>query len=131
MEESRLDEFCNRVVGFLEGLNIPYLVIGGVAASVIGEPRMTQDIDLILFIKKNSAKQVLESAIVQGFEVKIEIELERIRQTGTFRLNQGLFHADIIIASTQLEESAFARAQKIKFIDRMAYFPSPKGFDSL
>lgn len=126
MAESRLDQFCEAVIGFLEESEMPYLVIGGVAVSVISEPRMTQDIDLIVSIEKQDVRDFLESAMANGFELDIERELQRIEQIGTFRLNRGSFHTDVIIASIPLEESAFARAQKIKLVGKMASFPSPE-----
>lgn len=105
---------------------MPYLVIGGLAISVIGEPRLTQDINLIVAIREDDIHAFLEKAIGNGFEVDMEKELQRIELTGTFRLRRGLYHADIIIASISLEESAFARSQKIKLLDRMVPFPSPE-----
>jgi len=126
MAKSRLDQFCEAVINFLEESKKPYLVIGGVAVSVIGEPRMTQDIDLIVSIQKQDISHFLESAIANGFELDIEKELVKVERTGTFRINRGPFHADIIIASTSLEKSAFARAQKIRLIDRVVSFPSPE-----
>jgi len=124
--ESGLDEFCSAVIDFFERENVSYLVIGGLAVSVIGEPRMTQDIDLIVAIKKQDVPTFLEDALRNGFELDIEKELQRTELTGTFRLRRELYHADIIIASISLEESAFARSQKIKLLDRMVPFPSPE-----
>lgn len=126
MVENRLDRFCEAVIDFLEASNVTYLVVGGVAVSIIGEPRMTQDIDLIVSLKKQEIRPFLESALAHEFEINIEKELQQIKQTGTFRLGLGAFHADIIIASTPFEESAFVRVQRIKFMDKIASFPSPE-----
>ena len=40
-----LPEIFQAVIGLLEQTNTPYLLIGGIAQAVIGEPRMTQDVD--------------------------------------------------------------------------------------
>ncbi len=38
------------VVAWLDENATPYVVVGGVAASVLGEPRQTRDVDLIAAI---------------------------------------------------------------------------------
>ena len=42
-----LYELLERVVQTLERLRIPYLVTGSVASMAYGEPRLTNDIDLV------------------------------------------------------------------------------------
>lgn len=42
----------------LEELRIPYLVSGSVAAIFYGEPRMTNDIDIILFLESKDVKRL-------------------------------------------------------------------------
>jgi hypothetical protein len=129
MVESRFDQFFKEVIDFLEASQVRYLVIGGIAVSVIGEPRMTQDIDLIISLKKQDVQDFLETAKTYGFEIDIKQELQRIKRTGTFKLSHRPFHADVIIASIPLEESAFRRAQRIKLLDKIVSFPSPEDFD--
>jgi len=126
VRENILDEFYVAVINFMEQSQVPYLIIGGLAVSVIGEPRMTQDIDLIVSVEKQNVHTLLESAINSGFELNIKRELHRVKETGTFRLNRGHFYADVIIASTLLEESAFTRVQRIKLVNKIASFPSPE-----
>ncbi len=126
MTKNSLDKFYTDVVDFLDESKIQYLIIGGLAVSVIGEPRMTNDIDIIVSIKKQNIQHILKNAKKCGWTVNIDRELQRIKETGTFRLNSEFFHLDVIIASTLLEEKAFARAQKIKLGNRIASFPSPE-----
>lgn len=40
-------KLLERIVGILENLHIPYLITGSVAAMAFGEPRMTNDIDVV------------------------------------------------------------------------------------
>jgi hypothetical protein len=44
------DAFCREAVDFLTGASTPYLIIGGLAVAVIGEPRMTGDVDVIGYL---------------------------------------------------------------------------------
>jgi len=123
---NRLDEFCETATDLFEGSKVRYLIVEGVAVSPIGEPRMTQDIGLIASIQKEDVRRFLEAASQRGFESDIEKESERVERTGTFVLKSGFFRADVIIASIPLEESAFGRSQRVRFMNRMASFASPE-----
>ncbi len=57
-----LDQFYSNLVIFLEESKSDYVIIGGLAVSVIGEPRMTHDIDPILSIQKKRIKLVDQKA---------------------------------------------------------------------
>lgn len=41
-------DLLRRTVELLEGLAIPYMIVGSFASSVHGEPRLTQDIDIVI-----------------------------------------------------------------------------------
>ena len=47
----------------LEALGLQYMITGGVAAVIYGDPRFTRDIDLILELPKPDAKGLLLSLI--------------------------------------------------------------------
>ena len=51
MEQVRdyeLRAFLTHVIGVLERLGIPYMVVGGFAAILYGEPRLTIDVDIVV-----------------------------------------------------------------------------------
>ncbi|MFQ6058146.1 MAG: hypothetical protein ACE5MB_04600 [Anaerolineae bacterium] len=48
MAEIELLDFFEYVVTVLEQLGIPYMVVGGFAAIVHGEPRFTADVDIVV-----------------------------------------------------------------------------------
>ena len=43
------DTFCRDAIDLLDRAGTPFLIIGGLAVAMIGEPRMTGDIDVIAF----------------------------------------------------------------------------------
>lgn len=47
-----LPETFNKIASFLNKEKYGYLIIGGMAASVLGAPRMTHDIDFCILIGK-------------------------------------------------------------------------------
>ena len=46
-------ELLKTIVDVLEDLQIPYLVTGAVASIAYGEPRLTNDIDIVADLKKS------------------------------------------------------------------------------
>lgn len=126
MTKQTLDQFYVQAIDLLDELKFPYVIIGGLAVSLIGEPRMTLDIDFILSIPEKDIQHFLKTAIDRGFDLNMKKELQRINQTGTFRFSMGLFHADVILASSEFESSVFKRRKKIKLAGKKAYFPSPE-----
>lgn len=48
--ENRLLKALRRAVQFLEREGIPFVVVGGLANAVWGEPRATRDVDLKVYI---------------------------------------------------------------------------------
>ncbi len=118
-----LEEVYRKAVAFLNK-KFDYLVIGGIAAGVMGEPRVTGDIDFCIFIKKKGIKDFLEKAKKEGFKFDQREVIKKVEETGTFKIWCEDFHIDFIIASTKFEEKAFKRRQKITFQKIEAFFPS-------
>ena len=114
------------VVRVLEHDQIPYLIIGGVAQAVIGEPRMTQDVDCIVAVQTDQIAGLLNSLAAEGFEADPKIIRERVDSTGTFSVQRGRWHVDVILASTEFEQSAFKRAQRIRLYDLDVNLPTPE-----
>jgi hypothetical protein len=50
-------ELVRRFVLPLEGLGFPYMVTGPVAAMAYGEPRLTNDVDVVIALKPQDAKR--------------------------------------------------------------------------
>jgi len=121
-----LDQFYTNIIDFLEESKSTYVIIGGLAVSLIGEPRMTLDVDLILSLPKDEIKRFLMNVANKGYELNIQKESKRIEDTGTFRFSMGFFHADVILASSTFEDSMFKRRKRLELAGRKAYFPSPE-----
>jgi predicted nucleotidyltransferase len=121
-----LEDVYKKVVTFLNRGKYKYLIIGGVAAGTLGEPRITADVDVDIIIDKKSIPDFLDKATYAGFSVLKEKCLVSARRTGVFQINLEDFHVDFIIASTDLETTAFERAKTIKLYGIKAFFPSPE-----
>lgn len=100
---------------------IQYFVTGSVASIVYGEPRLTNDIDLVIFLNKIEVKRFVRAFPAEQFycppEEIILNELNR-EAYGHFNLihHQSGFKADIYLAGKEkLQHWAFDNIQKIEF----------------
>jgi hypothetical protein len=118
--------FCQRAFDFLEQSGIRHLVIGGLAVGVVGEARTTADVDVIGFASVDEALALIAKASDAGFEVRPDVERERLHATGTLRFRQGPFQLDVILASLPFEEVAHSRAVRRRLFDRVVPFPTPE-----
>jgi len=66
---------------WLEASHIPAAIIGGVAASALGRPRLTQDIDALAIAPEADWGNIVDSAGRHGFAVRIEGALEFARRS--------------------------------------------------
>ena len=98
MAKSDFDAFCRTAFTFLEATRTRYLVVGGLAVVAVGEPRITGDVDVVAFLTPADAERLITEASTAGFELQRDVELERLRRTGTLRFRLGLFQLDIILA---------------------------------
>ncbi len=56
-----LFEVLQKVVDVFEHLGIPYLITGPVAAMAFGEPRLTNDIDIVAAIEERNIADLLKA----------------------------------------------------------------------
>jgi len=124
--QSSLDKLFLKTISFLEKQKIPYLIIGGLAVGVLGEPRMTQDIDLIIFILKDFVSKLLDKVKNEGYSVNKKLALKEAYQKGTFRIEYKRLWVDMIISSTEFENSALKRKKQITLFGKKVNFPSPE-----
>jgi len=94
----------------------------------VGEPRMTQDIDLIVFIRKISLPIFLSSAKQAGFTVNRQRAMKDVVERGTCTIGFRGVAIDLILASTDLEESAWRRKIRRKIFGRLVNLPSLEDF---
>lgn len=121
-----LIEAYKKIVKFLNKENIPYMIIGGFAAGIIGEPRATEDIDIDIMVGKKEAMDLVKKLKEQSFSVSIKKCKERITKTGTFQIKYGDKNIDFIISSIDLEKEAIKRSNILKIYGVNARFPTPE-----
>ena len=121
-----LQEVFKKTISFLDKQEFDYLVIGGIASSVLGYPRMTGDVDICIFIKKSLVRDFLQRARKEGFTFNEKEMLKKTKETGTFQILLGEFHVDFLILSTDFEKTALSRKQRVNIYGIDAPLPTPE-----
>lgn len=125
-QEISFDKAYTKTIDLLKEQNVTYLIIGGLAVGVLGEARMTQDVDMLIKIALEDISQFLKAARIKGFRFDSKEVNKTVEAQGFFKLNIGEFHVDFIIGSMPFELEAFKRRRKIKLYDRYAFFSTPE-----
>jgi hypothetical protein len=116
--------------GAAESGSYPYLIYGGLAAAFWGEPRYTEDVDLVLFVPERHACKFLRAAARAGFAVDEDLALQQIRVSGWARLPlaraKSPWHLDFTLGDTPFDRSALERKRQVTLFDRKVWMASPE-----
>ena len=111
------DELLRRAVETLERLNLTYLVTGSMATILYGEPRFTNDIDIVVQLNPNRVADFVQAFPSDEFY----LDDERIRQAIESRGQFNIIHpasglkVDVIIPEMdEFDRSRFARARRVR-----------------
>lgn len=126
MPKSKFSTVFAKTIRLLKETKTPYLLIGGLAASLLGEARITNDADFIIVINDEKLKTFLKKAKKKKFKFPEKKLWEVFSLKGIFRLFCEGLHVDFIQASTELEKQAFKRKKKTKLFGKVIFIPSPE-----
>jgi hypothetical protein len=115
-----LYELLARVVETFERLRIPYLVTGSVASMAYGEPRLTNDIDLVAGIQEEDIPGLLAAFPANAFYLSEQAIREGIQRQGQFNIihpGSGLKVDVIIRKDTPFDRSRFVRARTLRPVE--------------
>ena len=111
------DELLRRLVETLERLDLPYLITGSVATILYGEPRFTNDIDVVVQLPPGRVDDLVEAFPGDEFY----LDGERIRQAVANKSQFNIIHPasglkiDIMVpAMDEFDRSRFARAKRVR-----------------
>lgn len=113
----------------LEQMSIPYYITGGVAAIAYGEPRTTQDLDLVLAISPDLIDRLVTALTDAGFYVPGVDDVKSGRMA-TLQITdmESISRADLVIAGTEeFDRLKFERRRRFEVSGMgMLYFASPE-----
>jgi predicted nucleotidyltransferase len=98
----------------LERQGVPYMVIGGHANALWGEPRSTLDIDVTVWLEDDRITELLEG-LSPNFATLVTDAVEFVRETRVLPLEaEGGLRVDVIFGLLPFEENAIERAVPIE-----------------
>jgi hypothetical protein len=114
----------------VESGGFDYLLYGGMAAALWGEPRYTQDVDLVLFVPERHAYKYLRVAAKHGFTVDEDLALQQMQVSGWARLPFGgpksPWHMDLTLGDSPFDKSALSRRKTVVLFEREVRVASPE-----
>lgn len=122
-------KLLKKIANELSAHNIPYMVIGGQAVLLYGEPRLTKDIDIILGIGLGIGIEGLKevnSIIIQKLNLKTLVDENFVQNTMVLLAmdEKTGIRVDFIFSFSLYEKQAIKRASDIKFGNTIVKFAS-------
>lgn len=109
-----MEEVVRSVHDILKLLNIDYVIVGGIPASVWGKPRTSLDLDIVLVIPQEQLGRLLNELLNHGFRVR-PTALQKLSQFKAVKFPySALFSVDIRMARFAIDSQAISRAKEIK-----------------
>jgi predicted nucleotidyltransferase len=101
------------LTGWLDEARVPAMIIGGVAASILGRPRATRDIDALALAPEARWATLLASAADHGMVPRVADSLDFMRRTRVLLLRheESGVDIDVIFGRLSFEEEAISRAE--------------------
>ncbi len=109
---------------------IPYIIIGGQALLVYGEPRLTKDIDITLGLGPEQFAQIQALVKELGWKILTESPEAFVKQTMVLPCQEpeSGIRIDFIFSSSLYEQEAIQRAKKILIGKTEVFFASLEDF---
>lgn len=122
------EEILSRIGASLSRHNLPYMIIGGQAVLLYGEPRLTRAIDITLGVNIDYLDEVL--SVVQEILLKpipedIESFVKETMVLPAIDESNGI-RVDFIFSFTPYETEAIKRARKVTIMDEEVSFATPE-----
>lgn len=123
-----IQKLIEKIAIALDKKNIPFMITGGQAVLVYGEPRLTRDIDITLGVDTDRLDNVLDVGQELKFEILVKDIENFVRKTMVLPLidTETGFRVDFIFSYSPYERVAIKRAKRIKFGNHPVSFASPE-----
>jgi predicted nucleotidyltransferase len=117
-------KLLKKIANELNAHNIPYMVIGGQAVLIYGEPRLTKDIDITLGVGVSKLSEI--NSIVEKLNLKILVDENFVQNTMVLLVidEKTGIRVDFIFSFSLYEKQAIKRATDIKFGNTIVRFAS-------
>jgi len=114
----------------LEWNSIPYAIVGSVASSVYGEPRATNDLDLVVQLSLRDAERLVTAFPVERFYVPpVEVVAAELARSHGGHVNVIALESMVKLDLYPLPETQagwFARRRSLEIASRVFWFAAPE-----
>ena len=117
MDQSELVVFTTRV---LEATRIEYFVTGSTASIYYGEPRFTNDVDIVVRLDAKLADELSRAFPQDEFYLSRDAMLDAVRNRGQFNVihpSSGLKVDFMIASSSEFDAQRFQRVVRVPFTE--------------
>lgn len=125
------DEFIEALQALFEWLEteqVPGTAIGGIAVSLIAQPRMTQDIDAVVWLEESCWETFIESGRKYWITARINDAFEFAKQSRVLLLKHepSGISIDISLGGLEFEREMIERAVRLKLGGMTIKVPTPE-----
>lgn len=112
----------------LERPGCQWMIIGGVAVSLLGRPRFTADIDAVVIIEDKELPNLLKVAKRLGFKARIKDALEFAQKNRVLLLKhiETGINVDLSLGLLPFEKEAVKRSKRFKIANVTFNLPTPE-----
>ncbi len=100
------------LVAWWKAGKVPGVVIGGLAASLLGRPRLTRDVDALVLVEEGNWGEFMAAGVGHGFSLRRDDALAFAREARVLlmRHQESGIDVDIVFGSLPFEKRAVAEA---------------------
>lgn len=119
-------KLLKRIAHELDRIKIPYMVIGGQAVLIYGEPRLTKDIDITLGINADKLDKVKDVAGATNLKILVDNPEKFVEETMVLPMldEKSKIRIDFIFSFSPYEKEALSRTNNIKIGKDIVRFAS-------
>ena len=112
-------ELLGYLIDVLENLGIPYMVVGSMASMAYGEPRLTQDIDVVVDLHDRHVLRLCAAFPQPEYYVSPEAAAEAVQHEGQFNIihpTSGNKVDLLVVKKDAYGQEQFARRQRVEIM---------------
>jgi len=122
-------EFLSQIIKILSDLKIPYMICGSLGSSLYGEPRATNDIDIVVSGNLKRIKEFVGSFPDQDYYADLDMAVDALKHRSMFNiidLTSG-WKADIIfLKDDEFSQIEFSRRKSTNLLGSNVQIISPE-----
>ena len=123
-------ELIQTTLRVLEELDLTYMVVGSIASSYYGEPRFTQDVDVVVDLPRGLIRKLCDAFPSPDFYVSADAALQAVRTEGQFNIIDSISanKVDVMIAKAGgWHQAQLTRRRRVLILpDTQAFAASPE-----